>query len=138
MIVVCHRCPRRQRPCNGPCACLEDQRDIIHHASASYCPLKLYGDGIAPANWPDVPRVDVTTRATPPTPAPQPDIPVAALTADERKLLGDRIADGIKAVKLDVLAKLWTELTGLPCGCETRKRWLNRLDEWVRGKMRSE
>jgi hypothetical protein len=41
-IAACHRCPRRQSSCAGACACLEDGRDIVEHASAGDCPLGRY------------------------------------------------------------------------------------------------
>jgi hypothetical protein len=48
---VCHRCPDRQRPCAGACACTLDGVDIIKHAAARYCPAGRYqlglGDTIA-------------------------------------------------------------------------------------------
>lgn len=34
----CHRCPLRQRGCNGACACTVDGRDIVEHAQANRCP----------------------------------------------------------------------------------------------------
>ena len=43
-IVVCHRCPHRQRPCSGPCACNLDtaKRDIILIARDHTCPIGAY------------------------------------------------------------------------------------------------
>lgn len=42
-LAACHRCPRRQPACSGACACLEDGRDIVDHASAGECPLGRHG-----------------------------------------------------------------------------------------------
>lgn len=64
----------------------------------------------------------------------QPDIPVEALTDEERVGLGDLLATGIKAVGLDVLARWYENLTGQPCGCETRRSLLNRLASWRKSR----
>lgn len=39
---ICHRCSRRQRLCAGACACRIDGADIIVHAGAGDCPLRLF------------------------------------------------------------------------------------------------
>lgn len=46
LIVRCHQCPKRQRPCNGPCACTLDGVDIIDHAEQRYCPAGRYRLGV--------------------------------------------------------------------------------------------
>lgn len=38
-LAACHRCPRRQKMCAGACACGEDGRDILDHASFGDCPI---------------------------------------------------------------------------------------------------
>ena len=46
-LAVCHRCPRRQRPCAGSCDCEADpqRRDIAVTAAANDCPLGKFGGG---------------------------------------------------------------------------------------------
>jgi hypothetical protein len=51
-ITTCHRCPHRQRPCNGPCPCTIDGEDIVKHAATGYCPAGRFawagvGDALA-------------------------------------------------------------------------------------------
>jgi hypothetical protein len=46
LIGTCHRCPDRQRPCDGPCACTIDGRDIRDHAAERYCPAGRYQLGL--------------------------------------------------------------------------------------------
>jgi hypothetical protein len=46
-IHVCHRCPFRQEPCNGSCACTVDGRDIIDHAERGDCPHERFPQGYA-------------------------------------------------------------------------------------------
>lgn len=41
--------------------------------------------------------------------------------------LGDMVADFTHLTKIDELAKLYEELTGLSCGCEERRQKLNQL-----------
>lgn len=43
---------------------------------------------------------------------------------------GDGIAHAAKIAGMALLAKLWEETTGKPCGCRDRQAWLNR--EWRR------
>jgi hypothetical protein len=56
-LTACHRCRRRQANCSGPCACLEDGRDIVEHAQEGDCPLgrhqtgKAAGLGDVVADW---------------------------------------------------------------------------------------
>ena len=38
LVTICHKCDRRQRECNGACACTVDGVDIIEHAKAGKCP----------------------------------------------------------------------------------------------------
>ena len=44
------------------------------------------------------------------------------------KLLGDRIAAGLKAVGADRVAKAYERMTGRPCGCEKRTAIINQWD----------
>ena len=62
LIAICHRCPHRQRPCKGPCACTIDGVDIIEHAKSGECPNGRF-DGILP-DKPD-PRARLTAEAVP-------------------------------------------------------------------------
>jgi hypothetical protein len=41
--------------------------------------------------------------------------------------LGDMVADFTHVTKLDQLAQLYEQLTGLSCGCEQRREKLNHL-----------
>src|SRR4051812_40781657 len=49
LIGICHRCPKRQRPCSGPCPCTIDGQDIIVHAAEGYCPVGNYQLGLGDA-----------------------------------------------------------------------------------------
>ena len=60
-LAVCHRCPRRQRDCAGPCACTVDGEDIARHAEEGYCPEGRYRLGLGDA----VARVLTTTSIAP-------------------------------------------------------------------------
>ncbi len=37
-LAICLMCPRRQKACNGLCACTADGRDVQEHARSSDCP----------------------------------------------------------------------------------------------------
>ena len=111
-LVVCHRCPLRQRICAGTCACLVDGRDIIEHAAAADCP-KGYHDGV-------------------PLPEPREQWPLAAKLLAKAARPGDvglgdvvqRLAAGIGGETY----KVWyTRLTGRPCPCGQRQDALNQL-----------
>jgi hypothetical protein len=41
--------------------------------------------------------------------------------------LGDMVADFTHLTKLDQLASLYEQITGLSCGCEDRRQKLNQL-----------
>jgi hypothetical protein len=41
--------------------------------------------------------------------------------------LGDRVANLTQATGLDKLAELYTQVTGLDCGCQQRQELLNHL-----------
>ncbi|MBN1149421.1 MAG: hypothetical protein JXA78_19320 [Anaerolineales bacterium] len=41
--------------------------------------------------------------------------------------LGDVVADITRLTKIDQLAQLYEEITGLSCGCQERRRKLNQL-----------
>jgi hypothetical protein len=41
--------------------------------------------------------------------------------------LGDMVADFTHVTKLDQLANLYEQLTGLSCGCDDRREKLNQL-----------
>ncbi|MDB5356760.1 MAG: hypothetical protein JWN24_3213 [Phycisphaerales bacterium] len=38
-ILICLQCDRRQKNCQGPCACTVDGRDIAQHYGTGQCPL---------------------------------------------------------------------------------------------------
>jgi hypothetical protein len=41
LVLICHRCEFRHRPCNGACPCLAEHSkpvDIIERAKSRYCP----------------------------------------------------------------------------------------------------
>lgn len=48
LLKICHKCPHRTPNCQGPCACLQDGKDIIDHALGRFCPMGRY-----PADLPD-------------------------------------------------------------------------------------
>lgn len=41
--------------------------------------------------------------------------------------LGDTVEGVAKRLRLDRAAKIWSKVTGKPCGCEGRRKLLNRL-----------
>lgn len=41
--------------------------------------------------------------------------------------LGDTVESVAKRLRLDRAAKIWSKVTGKPCGCEGRRKLLNRL-----------
>lgn len=43
------------------------------------------------------------------------------------KPLGDAVADLTHATGLDQVARLYTDITGRDCGCQSRQELLNRL-----------
>lgn len=56
-LAECLRCPLRQRPCSGSCACI-DGHDIMEHAAVGYCPHTdgaKFGDGKCPEGWVNLP-----------------------------------------------------------------------------------
>lgn len=59
---ICHRCPHRQRPCSGPCACF-DGIDIIEHAAKGECPKGLYTQATADVARPALRGVSVSPVA---------------------------------------------------------------------------
>jgi hypothetical protein len=70
-------------------------------------------------------QIKITTRRkrTPnkktPEIEPEPDIVVEGL--------GDKVARFTKATGLDVIAKVWSDVTGLDCGCDERQEAMNSL-----------
>lgn len=48
----------------------------------------------------------------------------------KNKLLGDLVAEGLKAV--GVTEEKVTKWLGRPCGCPERRKMLNDLDRWAR------
>lgn len=41
--------------------------------------------------------------------------------------LGDRIGRWLHRIRVDRIAGLWTRLTGRACGCDRRRKFLNRV-----------
>jgi hypothetical protein len=39
--------------------------------------------------------------------------------------LGDDVAKITAFTRIDLLFKLWTKVTGIPCGCQARRAYLN-------------
>lgn len=58
-VTTCHLCPDRQTPCNGPCACTVDGRDILDHARKGDCPKGRY-DGLPEMPTPNPGSVPVS------------------------------------------------------------------------------
>lgn len=113
----CLQCPHAVR--TGIWTCGKSGRALNDHWAAGDCPVECFGLG----------------QANEPATGER-DIPVEMLTPDERALLGDLLKEKIHALKLDVVAN---RLRGLPddhecSGCEMRRKLLNRLDEWWRGR----
>jgi hypothetical protein len=107
-IAKCHKCNRRQADCAGKCVCTIDGISISDHARKGSCALGKF-----------------TEAATiiEPTPASR---------------LGDRVEKLLARFGADHLKRLYTEVTGKPCGCNARKAWLNAFGEanWLtRAKM---
>ncbi len=118
-------------PWRGVMQCMVDGRDALDHAGRLYCPHPegaRFGSGIEPGDWASVPQVNLTISGkTIPRPA-------EPLSPDARRLidaevagLGDDVEAIAKAIGADRLAKVLEELTGWDCGCEERKRLLNKL-----------
>lgn len=130
---VCHRCKHRQRPCNGPCACLKDGRDIIAHAESGYCPIKKFGAGVEPAGWAEVAAIDVRELPAPQPPAPPDPLPpdrwprevrmVADLAERGDRGLGDTIERELAGAG-ETFKRLMKQI-GVDCGCTERRAWLN-------------
>lgn len=131
----CHRCEHRSPPpYSGVMACAIDGRDIISHDDANYCPRPdgpRFGDGIKPKGWDDLPiAVTVNGKASA---IPDPLSPDARRIFDaECGGLGDEVEAIAKAIGADKLAAVIEELTGWNCGCDARKRLLNRLPGFAR------
>lgn len=51
-----------------------------------------------------------------------------AKAAASERLLGDRLAVALQKLGVDRVAKAFTAVTGLPCGCGKRRNALNRWD----------
>lgn len=106
----CHRCEKRQKECNGPCACTIDGLDIIEHAKQGYCPLgKFSGEPIKP---------------DPILPVPRDEWPawvnfVAKLATEGDGGVGDTIHRQLGIVG-EAFKETLTAL-GVPCGCDKRR-----------------
>lgn len=48
---ACSKCPHRQRPCGGPCACTISGVEWTEHRDRGYCPLGVFGTTIKPEGW---------------------------------------------------------------------------------------
>jgi hypothetical protein len=61
-------------------------------------------------------------------------LPIGAVVAGEIRSvgLGDTVAKVTKATGLDELSKLYTRITGKPCGCSERQDALNKLFPYVK------
>ncbi|MBI3538510.1 MAG: hypothetical protein HY070_13250 [Chloroflexi bacterium] len=40
--------------------------------------------------------------------------------------LGDRLADFTRATGIDRVTNAFSRITGIDCGCEARRQWLNK------------
>ncbi len=69
------------------------------------------------------PIVTITTPINHQLPTPD----MAIRVDGQSRGLGDTVAKITKATGLDQLSKLYTEITGLPCGCSQRQEALNKL-----------
>jgi hypothetical protein len=139
-ITACHRCPLRQYPCGGPCACF-DGADIINHAEAGHCPHPdgpRYGTAEPPGGWNAIPPAPAPQRAShaPQQPSPQP-VPrgewplrvraLALLSTAEDRGIGDTAKRVLSHLGADAMAKLYRDATGRDCGCADRQARLNAL-----------
>ena len=50
-----------------------------------------------------------------------------------KQLLGDLTAEKMKQLRLDRVAKRFSQLTGLPCKCADRQDALNKLHKRLKG-----
>jgi len=57
-------------------------------------------------------------------------LPVEALTEEERIGLGDLVESGAKLIGADKLAAWYESVLGKSCGCNARKKFLNRIRLW--------
>ncbi len=46
------------------------------------------------------------------------------------KPLGDNVADFTRATGIDRVVNWFSKVTGVDCGCDQRRRMLNRLSPW--------
>lgn len=54
----CAMCDRRLRQCDGQAPCTVDNKSIIAHIGANYCPhpvVRRFGDGVKPDGWDALP-----------------------------------------------------------------------------------
>lgn len=117
-----------------PCAKSSTDTSVIFEPGECWDKLNAAFGITDPARWPE--RLGTTrilhVNATKPKGPPPPPVmvPVEVLSAEERVGLGDVIEAGAKLVGLDRLAAWYEKTTGRPCGCKTRREFLNRIRLW--------
>jgi hypothetical protein len=115
LLVICARCPNRQKTCAGACACGISGTDIREHAKDGKCPKGFYNlsaaELVSHLHYGGLPP-----RAAGP---------------------GDLIAWVAKHTGGCALARLYTHITGEPCGCEERREKVNAWWEGVKARLRA-
>ena len=133
MIAICHRCEKRGY-CMGACPCTVDDRDIIAHAKAGYCPHPdgpKYGAADKPDGWDALPIAVAGEPPPPPEPFPREKWPwsvriIARLKQNGEQGIGDTLARLIAGVGGEQYKALM-EAIGVDCGCAARQAHLNAI-----------
>lgn len=128
-LATCVRCDNREQRGEVK-VCKDDGVSIFEHAGQGECPRDRYAE-LEPVAMPGG-AIPAPKPAPPPTEEQQLLRELQAVP-DER--WGDVAERWAKKVRGDKAAELFTRLTRLPCGCASRKEWLNRLERWVKGPM---
>ncbi len=108
MTTFCFRCS--QARCSGACICSISGRDVIEHQTLTGCPLKLFEAGDEGVDPLALVERDIT-----------------ALVYKQPEGAGDSLKALLDKFGADRAAKLFEQLTGVSCGCESRRAWLNKF-----------
>jgi hypothetical protein len=129
-LATCARCPNKRQAgqvkvCTFLVNGVEDGRSVFVHAAEGACPADRYANpepvsqigGSGPVTMgPPKPRTQAQTRQV-----------LAELKRVPEARWGDVVERWARAVGADRAAKLFEDVTGLPCGCEGRKKFLNKV-----------